>query len=158
LSQHLSVTNVFNTKGVLAYYEGMMSGLPRVMVGKLLVTPKYLAFHSYEIRSLGLFEKPRLVPTGRVLGLQVEKIVDVSVETHVRGKGSRPNWKDRNDFEKKAAGEKQLNARPRPLEASQRYKQLMITHETERGLEVAMFEVDDPEMIVEAIRNTRPKP
>ena len=113
--------------GTLAYYEGRMSRLPPLMVGKLFLTPKYLGFHSYEVRSRGLFGKGHLAPSGKVLTIEMGKVVDVSIESGVRSNGSRPNWEDTSDFEKKASGEKAINDSPRPIDGKEKYKQLMVT-------------------------------
>lgn len=156
MTQNITL-NSTASKGSLAYYEGVMSNLPRLMVGKILLTQGYLAFHSYELRSGGLIGEPKLVPTGRVFGFELSKIIDVTVETNVRARRSRPNWKDRHDFEKKVDGEKSINARPRPLDASEKFKQLLVTYETENGLEVGMFELDDPELMLNSIRNYQAK-
>lgn len=144
--------------GYLGYYEGAMHSLPPLMVGKIFLTPKYLGFHAFEIHASGLLEKARLRPTGKVLGISVDKIVDVTVEGGIRSKKSRPNWKDSRDFQKKATGEKQINAKAKPLDSKEKYRQVMVTCETEHGLEVAMFEVADPELVAEKIRNYKAKP
>ncbi|MDV3244916.1 MAG: hypothetical protein LYZ66_07090 [Nitrososphaerales archaeon] len=156
MSQNLSMTQSEDS-GYLGYYEGTMRHLPPLMVGKIFLTPKYLGFHAFEIRASGLLEKSRLIPTGKVLGISVDKIVDVTVEEGVRSKKSRPNWKDGKDFERKAAGEKKINANARPLDSKEKYRQLMVTCETEQGLEVAMFEVADPQLLADKIRNFRSK-
>jgi len=156
LSQNLIATQS-EENGHLGYYEGTMQGLPPLMVGKLFVTQKYLGFHAYEIRSSGMLEKAQLIPTGKVLGLAMDKIVDVAVEGGVRSRRSRPNWKDRKDFERKATGEKPINAKGRPLDANEKYRQLMVTCETEHGLEVALFEVVDPELLASKVENFRTK-
>jgi hypothetical protein len=144
--------------GHLGYYEGRMRNLPALMVGKIFLTPKYLGFHAYEVRSSGLFRKAQLVPSGKVLGIAMDKVVEVSIEAGVRSKKSRPNWKDGEDFEKKASGEKPINARPKPLDGREKYRQMMVTCETDDGLEVAMFEVADPQLLVDKMKNLRQKP
>ena len=156
MSQNLFVTQAEET-GYLGYYEGMMSNLPKLLVGKLFLTPKYIGFHVFEARSSGFFGKSKLIPTGKVLGLSMDKLVDVSVETGVRSKKSRPNWRDSDDFERKATGEKPFNAKSKPLDASEKYSQVMVTCETEHGLEVAMFEVSDPQLVMDKIKNYRAK-
>ncbi|MDV3294105.1 MAG: hypothetical protein LYZ70_07525 [Nitrososphaerales archaeon] len=143
--------------GYMGYYEGTMHGLPPLMVGKVFVTAKYLGFHAFEVRSSGILAKPRLVPTGKVLGISMDKVVDVTVEGGVRSKKSRPNWKDAKDFEKKSAGEKPINGRAKPLDSTEKYRQLMVTCETENGLEVALFEVADPQLLVDKVKNLRSK-
>lgn len=144
--------------GHLGYYEGSMRSLPPLMVGKIFLTPKYLGFHAFEIRASGVLGKTQLIPTGKVLGISMDKVVDISIEGGVRSKRSRPNWRDTKDFERKANGERAINARPRPLDSSEKYRQLMVTCETDDGLEVAMFEVADPQLIVDRIKNLRAKP
>ena len=156
MSQNLFVTQA-EEGGFLGYYEGMMSSLPRLMVGKLFLTPKYIGFHAFDLRSTGLLAKSRLVPTGKVVGISMDKVVDVTLEEGVRSKKSRPNWRDAADFERKASGEKPFNAKPKALDAVERYGQVMITCETEHGLEVAMFEVADPKLVADKIRNYRAK-
>ena len=144
--------------GNIAYYEGRMSRLPPLMVGKIFLTPKYLGFHSYEVRKRGLFGRGHLAPSGKVLTVAMDKVVDVSIESGVRAKKSRPNWEDASDFEKKANGEKVVNDSPRPIDSKERYTQLMVTCETENGLEVAMFEVADPQALADSIDAFRAKP
>jgi hypothetical protein len=156
MSQNLFATQT-EESGFLGYYEGVMSNLPRLLVGKLFLTPKYIGFHTFEVRSSGLLGKARLMPTGKVVGIAMDKVVDVSVEEGVRSKKSRPNWRDPNDFERKLSGEKPFNSKPRPLDSAERYSQVMITCETEHGLEVAMFEVADAKLVTDKIRNHRAK-
>jgi hypothetical protein len=156
MSQNVFITQAEET-GFLGYYEGVMSSLPRLMVGKLFLTPKYIGFHAFEVRSTGLLGKARLIPTGKVVGISIDKVVDVTVEEGVRSKKSRPNWRDPNDFERKASGEKQFNSKPKPLDSNERFHQVMVTCETESGLEVAMFEVADPKLVADKMRNYRAK-
>lgn len=134
-----------------------MKKAPRLMVGRLFLTDKYIGFHSFKVHYSGVLERPRLVPTGRVLGLPMDKVVELSVEEGVRSKRSRPNWTIKKDFERKVSGERPLNAKPRPLDSAEKYRQVMITSETENGLEVALFEVDDADEVAERIRTLRAK-
>jgi len=157
LTQNLFAAKSEET-GYLGYYEGRMHNLPPLMVGKIFLTPKYLGFHAYETAASGILGKPHLVPTGKVLGISMDKVVDVSIEEGVRSKKSKPNWRDGKDFGRKAAGERQVNAKPRPLDANERYKQLIVTCETDNGLEVAMFEVADPQLLADKIKNFGAKP
>lgn len=136
----------------MAYYLGNLSSFSPLMVGRLLLNSKYLAFHICDIHPGGIFQSARLTATGRVLAIPVEKIMDVSVERGVRSKRSRPNWRDKRDFDRKAAGERRVNFPPGPLESSEHYQQIMITTETEGGLEVAIFEVDNPAGWEQALR------
>ena len=145
-------------QGNFAYYEGRMSRLPPLMVGKLFLTPKYLGFHSYEVRSRGLFGRGHLAPSGKVITIAMDKVVDVSIESGVRSRKSRPNWEDAPDFERKASGEKAINDSPSPITGKEKYKQLMVTCETDNGLEVAMFEVADPQALADRIDAFRAKP
>lgn len=136
----------------MAYYLGHLASFPPLMVGRLLLNSKYLAFHICDISPGGFFQPPRLTATGRVLATPIEKILDVSLERGVRSKRTRPNWKDRNDFERKAGGERRLNLPPGPLDSSERYQHIMVTTETENGVEVAIFEVDNPTGWDQALR------
>lgn len=156
MSRNMFVPQAEET-GFPGYYEGAMTSLPRLMVGKLFLTPKYIGFHAFEARSTGLLGKPRLIPTGKVVGISMDKVVDVAVEEGIRSRKSRPNWREPNDFEKKVSGEKQFNAKPRPLDSVERFGQVMVTCETEHGLEVAMFEVADPNLVAGKIKNYRAK-
>lgn len=144
--------------GFLGYYEGKAHGLPPLMVGKLFLTSRYLGFHTYEVRSSGLFRKAQLAPTGKVLAIGMDKLVDVSIEQGTRSKKSRPNWRDADDFEAKSAGEKALNDGPGILGSTERFRQLMVTYESENGLEVAMFEVADPQAVADKIKSLNAKP
>jgi hypothetical protein len=136
----------------MAYYLGNLTSFLKLMVGRLLLNSKYLAYHICEIHQGGLFQPARLTATGRVLAIPIEKIIDVSVERGIRSKKTRPNWKDRGDFERKAAGERRLNLPPGPLDSSEHYQEIMITAETENGVEVAIFEVDNPMGWEQALR------
>jgi hypothetical protein len=116
------------------------------MVGKLMLNPRYLIFHAYEARYSGVFQAGRLSSTGQVLSIALDTIVDVVVESGVRAKRSRPNWKNKEDFEKKVSGERAINTHPGMLDEPERYSTLMLTIETETegGVEIARFEVQNP--------------
>ncbi|MDG6898695.1 MAG: hypothetical protein JRN24_03045 [Nitrososphaerota archaeon] len=144
--------------GYLGYYEGKLQNLPPLMVGRIFLTPKYLGFRAYEVRVSGMLGKPQLVPTGKVLGIEMDKVVDLALEGGVRSRKSRPNWRDAKDFERKASGERRLNAKPRPLDGAEKYRQLIVTCETETGLEAAIFEVADPQLLLDKIKNVKAKP
>ena len=115
------------------------------MVGKLILNSRYVIFHIYEPRYSGLLQNARLASTGKVMSLPLDKIVDVSVETGVRARSSRPNWKSRDDFERKMSGEKAINSHPGLLDGSEKYSKILLTVETENGIEIASFEVSNPQ-------------
>ncbi len=142
MSQNL--LNSLRSRDSMAYYLGNLGSYPRLMIGRLLLTSRYLAYHICDIHPGGVFQQARLTASGRVLAIPIEKIIDVSVERGVRSKRTRPNWKDKKDFDRKATGDKQLNLPPGPLDSSERYQEIMVTTETERGIEVAIFEVENP--------------
>ncbi|MCS4539666.1 MAG: hypothetical protein HYU03_03130 [Thaumarchaeota archaeon] len=145
MSQNLlNSLNSLRSRDSMAYYLGNLASFPRLMIGRLLLNSKYLAYHICDIHPGGVFQPARLTATGRVLAIPIEKIIDVSVEGGVRSKRTRPNWKDKRDFDRKASGERQLNIPPRPLDSSEHYQEIMVTTETENGVEVAIFEVDNP--------------
>ena len=116
------------------------------MVGKLILNPRYLIFHIYEARYAGVLQTGRLNSTGRVMSIALDSIVDVTVEQGVRARRSRPNWKNKEDFEKKSSGERAINVHPGFLDDSEGYSTLMLTIETETegGVEIARFEVQNP--------------
>jgi hypothetical protein len=157
MSQDLFLSQAEETS-FMGYYEGAMGGLPRLMVGKLFLTAKYIGFHAFEVRTAGMLSKPRLIPTGKAVGISMDKVVDISVEQGIRSKKSRPNWANPGDFERKVNGEREFNTKPKPLDSAERYGQVIVTCETERGLEVAMFEVADPQLVAGKIKNYRAKP
>lgn len=128
----------------MAYYLGNLASFPKLMVGRLLLTSKYLAYHICDIHPGGIFQPARLTASGRVLAIPIERVIDVTVEGGTRSKRSRPNWRDKRDFDRKSVGERQLNLPPGPLDSSERYQEVMITTETDNGVEVAIFEVDNP--------------
>jgi len=122
------------------------------MVGRLLLNSKYLAYHICDIHPGGLFQPARLTASGRVLAIPIEKIIDVSVERGIRSKRSRPNWRDKRDFERKSSGERLLNLPPGPLDSSENYQETMVTTETDNGVEVAIFEVENPTAWEQALK------
>ena len=101
---------------------------------------------STKLDTRGLLETGRLNSTGRVLSIALDTIVDVTVESGSRAKRSRPNWKNKDDFEKKSSGERAINSHPGLLDESETYSTLMLTIETETegGVEIARFEVQNP--------------
>jgi len=115
------------------------------MVGKLILNPRYLIFHIYEPRYSGVLQTARLNSTGRVVSIALSTIMDVSVESGVRARRSRPNWKNKDDFEKKSSGERGINSHAGFLDDSENFCTLMITLETENGVEIARFEVQNPQ-------------
>jgi hypothetical protein len=115
------------------------------MVGKLILNPRYLIFHIYEPRYSGVLQTARLNSTGRVVSIALSTVMDVSIESGIRAKRSRPNWKNKDDFEKKSLGERGINSHPSFLDDPENYSTLMITLETENGVEIARFEVQDPQ-------------
>jgi hypothetical protein len=148
-----NVLNTLRIRDSIAYYEGNLASFPRLMVGRLTLNSKYLAFHIYDVYQGGVLQGSRLIPTGKVLAIPMGKIVDVSIERGVRSRRSRPNWRDKNDFQRKVAGERQLNIPPGVLEGSENYTQLMITMETENGVEIVIFEVENPQGWEQALRS-----
>jgi hypothetical protein len=138
---------------VFVYYEGHLASFPNIMVGKLLLNSRYLIFHIYEPRYSGILETPHLQSTGRVLSIALNKIMDVTVESGVRAKRSRPNWKNRDDFGKKSSGERAINTHPGFLDDAENYSKLMLTVETENAVEIATFEVHNPQMWEQSIKS-----
>jgi hypothetical protein len=141
------------TSNVFVYYEGHLSSYPQVMVGKLMLNSRYLVFHIYEPRYAGIFQSPRLVSTGKVLSIALSAIIDVSVESGMRSRKSRPNWKNMNDFQLKSSGERATNAHPGFLDNTETYSRLMVTVESELGVEIASFEVQNPQAWEQSLRN-----
>jgi hypothetical protein len=127
------------------------------MVGKLMLNSRYLIFHIYEPRYSGVLQTPRLTSTGRVLSIGLGTIVDVTVEQGVRARRSRPNWKNRDDFEKKSSGERAINTHPGFLDDTESYSRLMITVESEVGVEIASFEVQDPQAWARSLKGQSAK-
>jgi len=115
------------------------------MVGKLLLNSRYLIFHIYEPRYTGILQTARLHSTGRVLSIPLSSVMDVSIESGVRAKRSRPNWKNKDDFEKKSSGERPINSHPGFLDDVENYSKLMLTIETEGEVQIASFEVQNPQ-------------
>lgn len=122
------------------------------MVGKLVLNPRYLVFHIYEPRYMGLLQNGRLASTGRVMSIAIPTILDVAVETGVRAKKSRPNWKNKEDFTKKSSGERAINTHPGLLDASENYSRVLLTVETESGVEIASFEVQNPQALEQSLK------
>jgi len=135
------------------YYEGHLASYPGIMVGKLLLNSRYLIFHIYEPHYAGLLQNARLISTGRVLSIPLAKVLDVSLESGVRAKRSRPNWRNKDDYEKKSSGERAINSHPGFLDDAEHFSKLLITTETEAGVEIAAFEVQNPQALLQSIKN-----
>jgi|BEDMetMinimDraft_2_1075160.scaffolds.fasta_scaffold00153_12 hypothetical protein len=127
-----------------AYYEGMITGLPKLMVGKLTLTKEYITFHQYEVEKVGLLERPRLKQTKNIIFIPLDRIVSVTVQQGIRAVRSKPNWKNPDDFVRKSNGERQLNMKPRLLDSSEKYSRLVLTVESEYGVDMAYFELEEP--------------
>jgi hypothetical protein len=123
------------------------------MVGKLILNSRYLIFHIYEPRYVGVLQNPRLTSSGRVLSIPLTAILDVTVESGVRARRSRPNWKSKDDFEKKSSGERAINTHPGFLDDPENYSRVMLTTETESGVEIASFEVQNPQALEQSIKS-----
>lgn len=139
------------------YYEGHLASYPHVMVGKLLLNPRYLIFHVYEPGYGGLLEAPRLNSTGRVLSIPLDKLMDVTIDSGVRSRKSRPNWKNKDDFQRKSTGERGLNSHPGLLDNTESFRTLMLTIETDGGVEIARFEVQNPHEWFQSLKKRIPK-
>jgi len=111
-----------------------------------MLNARYLIFHAYEPRYSGVLQAGRLNSTGQVLSIALDTIIEVKIETGVRARRSRPNWKNRDDYEKKCSGERAINSHPGFLDDTENYSTLMLTIETETegGVEIARFEVQNP--------------
>jgi hypothetical protein len=140
------------SNGAFVYYEGHLSAHPHVMVGKLLLNSRYLIFHIYQPHYAGVLQNARLVSTGRVLSIPLSSIVDAGIESGVRAKSSRPNWKNKDDFEKKSSGDRMINRHPGFLEEPESFSRVMLTVETESGVEIASFEVQNPQGLLQSLR------
>lgn len=147
----VSITTPPESKSTTAYYEGYLRGHPPLMAGKLMLVPKYLVFHVYDVRAVGILERAKLIHTGKTISIPLHKIVDATAERRLRSRWSRPNWKDKRDFDKKANGERGLNEPPRPLDTAETYEQVVITVEADSGVEIVAFEVEDAERWVSSI-------
>jgi hypothetical protein len=123
------------------------------MVGKLMLNSKYLIFQIYEPRYSGLLQTGSLSSTGRVLSIALDTVIDVAVESGVRARRSRPNWKSKDDFEKKSSGERAINTHPGFLDDPENYSRVMLTTETESGVEIASFEVQNPQALEQSIKS-----
>lgn len=148
---------LFDPKQSIAYYEGNLSGYPRLMVGKLMLTKNFIAFHQYEVEKVGLLEKARLRQTENVLSIHIDRVVSVSIENGVRSKKSKPNWKNADDFIKKSMGQREFNSKPKLLDSNEKYSRLAITLETDSGVEIAYFELDNPAKWVSLITSRMKK-
>lgn len=138
---------------VFVYYEGHIASYPNIMVGKLMLNNRYLIFHIYEPRYSGLLETASLNSTGRVLSIALSSIMDINVEGGIRSKRSRPNWKNRGDFERKVSGDRPINSHPGFLDDSEHFSTLLLTIETDIGVEIARFEVQNPQAWEKSLRN-----
>jgi len=148
------VIGQLRTREELCYYEGGSNSLPSLLAGKLTLTQKFLAMHVYDVRKIGIFERGHLAPTGKTISIPLTSVVDVSTETLVRAKRSRPNWKSPGDFRKKAESLRPFNVPPQFLEASERVQQLVVLYEAENGLETAIFEVANAQAWANQIRDS----
>lgn len=141
----------YTPEETLAYYTGAVRGMPKLMVGKLVLTPRYLGYQVHEVQSVGVIGKGRLRPSEKVYSFPLERVVSVKVEGGKRAKKSRPKWTDAEDYNKKASGEKGINTPPKPLDPSERFSILVVTMESEYGVEIARFELNNPEEWADAI-------
>jgi hypothetical protein len=132
-------------ENAFVYYEGHLPSYPHVMVGKLILNSRYVIFHVHEPHYHGVLQNATLRSTGRVLSIPLSKVIDVSIEAGVRARNSRPNWKNKEDFARKASGERAINRRAGFLDDSERFSKLMLTIETENGAEIVGFEVQNPQ-------------
>jgi len=123
------------------------------MVGKLILNSRFLVFHIYEPKYAGLLQNGRLTSTGRLLSIGLDTILDIAVESGVRSRGSRPNWKNKDDFEKKSNGLRAINAHPGFLDEHEAFSTLMITTETGNGVEIASFDIPNPHALEQSLRN-----
>ena len=123
------------------------------MVGKLILNPRYVIFHIYEPRYTGVLQTARLNSTGRVVSIPLSSVIDVTIESGVRARRSRPNWKNKDDFEKKSSGERSINSHPGFLDDAEDYSKLMLTIETESGVEIATFEVQNPQAWEQSLKS-----
>ena len=141
------------TTSAFVYYEGHLGAYPPVMVGKLLLNSRYLMYLIHEPRYTGLLQNPRLTSTGRVLSIAMDDIVDVTIESGVRARRSRPNWKNKEDYERKSSGERPINTHPGFLDDPESFSRLMLTIETVSGVEIASFEVQNAQQWQQAIKD-----
>ncbi len=118
-----------------------------------MLNPRYLIFHIYEPRYAGVLQTARLNSTGRVLSIPLNRVMDVAIESGVRAKASRPNWKNKDDYEKKSSGERAINSHPGFLDDPENYSKLMLTIETENGVEIATFEVQNPQAWEQSLKS-----
>lgn len=120
-----------------------------------MINARYLIFQIYEPRYAGLLQTGRLSSSGQVMSIALDSIVDVTIESGVRARSSRPNWKNKDDFEKKSSGERAINSHPRFLDDSESYATLMLTIETETegGVEISRFEVQNPQAWQESLKS-----
>jgi hypothetical protein len=146
------VVNTAEGRDSFVYYEGHLASHPGLMVGKLVLNQRYLIFHIHVPQYAGVLQNGRLASTGKIIALPLERVIDVFVEGGVRSKKSRPNWKSKDDFARKTSGEKPINEQPAFLDSSERYHRLVVTVETENGVEVANFEVPNAERWEQSLR------
>jgi len=151
------VVNTPDTRDSFVYYEGHLASHQGLMVGKLVLNQKYLVFHIHEPRYTGVLQSGRLASTGSIIALPLDRVIDVFVERGLRSKKSRPNWKSKDDFARKISGERTINEQPAFLDASEHYHRLVVTVETENGVEVANFEVPNPERWEQTLKGHLPK-
>ncbi len=142
---------------VFVYYEGHLASYPQVMVGRLVLNPKYLVFIIYEPRYAGLLQSPRLASAGRVLSIALDKVINVNVESGVRARKSRPNWRNKGEWERMSSGERAFNSHPGILDDAERYSRLSLTVETSHGVEISAFEVQYPQAWEQALKDQIPK-
>lgn len=141
----------YSPEETLAYYTGALRGMPKLMVGKLVLTPRYVGYHVHEVQSVGAMGRGRLKPTEKVYSFPLERVVSARVEGGKRAKKSRPKWTDADDFNKKASGERGINEPPKLLDSEERFSTLVLTMESESGVEIARFELNNPEEWADAI-------
>jgi hypothetical protein len=142
----------------LVYYEGELASHPYVMAGTLTLDSRNLIFQIYEQRYTAVLQYGQLASTGKMISISLSNIVDVSVEpwSPSRGSSSGRDGEDPFSIGVAATAGSGTTAEGGPS-GYQRYQEkhvkLMITAETQAGVEVVRFDVQHPESLEPPLRD-----
>ena len=127
------------------------------MAGTLTLDSRNLIFQIYEQRYTAVLQYGQLASTGKMISISLSNIVDVSVEpwSPSRGSSSGPDGEDPfSVVVATAAGTGTVEGGPSGYRRYQeKHVKLMITAETQAGVEVVRFDVQHPESLEPPLRD-----
>jgi hypothetical protein len=140
----------------LVYYEGDLASHPYVMAGTLTLDSRNLIFQIYEQRYTAVLQYGQLASTGKMISISLGNIVDVSVEPWSRSRGSKSDQEDGDPFRiitVASGGSGTESGRSGYRHDHEHHVKLMISAETQAGVEVVRFDVQHPESLEPPLRD-----